>query len=478
MSDGSWVRKRAALAALALAAAVGVAGVAGPALGAEGSSGGTVPPRRDEATGGGSARELEPLSAQPALPPGSNVPVGRSSRTPLMEVLDRAGLARPLDDARIRVYGHVEASYTYNFVDPPTNPVEYNPLPGRNFTIPTRVDNPGRVFDVEHNELTLNQISLNVERAVELSPTSFDFGGRMEWMYGGDARFIHANGLFDHHLDDESTDVVGGPENQIDLTQLYLDFNVPVGNGLRVRAGKFTYFKQVDPNNSVFYSHSYTFGGALPFTLTGVYGTYRLDENWAFDLGVSRGWDQALEDNNDGVSFFGRVAYTFSPETRLVGAFIFGPEQNDDSRNYRTAVDVTLSHAVNPDLTLLFDAVYGFQTDGTFLDFGPGGVPVLEEEDAQWYGISAYAIQRINDNFTAAARVEVYRDEDAYTTAVAQTLYEATVGLTITPFPNDPYGQFFKIRPEVRYDYSTENFFDGFSKHYQITAAVDAIFNF
>jgi Putative beta-barrel porin-2, OmpL-like. bbp2 len=75
-------------------------------------------------------------------------------------------------------------------------------------------------------------------------------------------------------------------------------------------------------------------------------------------------------------------------------------------------------------------------------------------------------------------RLEVYRDEDAYTTAVAQTLYEATVGVTITPFPNDPYGQFFKIRPELRYDYSTENFFDGFSKHYQVTAAVDAIFNF
>src|SRR5215212_9746553 len=144
MSEGLWVRKRTALRALALAACVGLAGIAAPALAADGASapgspapGSSAPPRRDEATGGGSARELEPLSAQPVLPQRSTAPVGRTSRTPLMEVLDRAGLARPLDDARIRVYGHVEGSYTYNFVDPPSNPSSYNPLPGRNFTIPT-----------------------------------------------------------------------------------------------------------------------------------------------------------------------------------------------------------------------------------------------------------------------------------------------------------------------------------------------------
>src|SRR5687768_7533675 len=259
MSDRVWVRRRTTLRAMALASCVALGGIAAPANGAEPSpaAASSTPPRRDEATGGGSARELEPPSAPSALPQRSTAPLGRASRTPLMELLDRGGLAKPLDDARIRVYGHIEASYTYNFVDPPSSPADYNPLPGRNFTIPTQVDNPGRVFDVEHSEPTLNQLTLNVERPIELSPTQFDVGGRMEWMYGGDARFIHANGLFDHHLDDESADVVGGPENQIDLTQLYLDFNVPVGTGLRVRAGKFTYFKQVDPNNSVFYSHSF-----------------------------------------------------------------------------------------------------------------------------------------------------------------------------------------------------------------------------
>ena len=39
----------------------------------------------------------------PEVPPG---------RRPLMELLDRAGLARPLDDAGINIYGHVQGSYT------------------------------------------------------------------------------------------------------------------------------------------------------------------------------------------------------------------------------------------------------------------------------------------------------------------------------------------------------------------------------
>jgi hypothetical protein len=34
------------------------------------------------------------------------------------------------------------------------------------------------------------------------------------------------------------------------------------------------------------------------------------------------------------------------------------------------------------------------------------------------------------------------------------------------------------IRPEVRYDYSQEAFFDSGSDHSQFTAAVDAIFTF
>ena len=42
----------------------------------------------------------------------------------------------------------------------------------------------------------------------------------------------------------------------------------------------------------------------------------------------------------------------------------------------------------------------------------------------------------------------------------------------------DEIGRNFKLRPEFRWDYSSEHFFDGFSNNNQYTFAIDAIFNF
>jgi len=98
--------------------------------------------------------------------------------------------------------------------------------------------------------------------------------------------------------------------------------------------------------------------------------------------------------------------------------------------------------------------------------------------DALWYGTAGYAVYKINDYVSVAGRLEWYRDEEGFTTAVAQTLYEATVGLTLTPFPNDPVGANFKIRPELRADYSSKRYFDGLTRHDQYTFGIDAIFNF
>ena len=95
-----------------------------------------------------------------------------------------------------------------------------------------------------------------------------------------------------------------------------------------------------------------------------------------------------------------------------------------------------------------------------------------------WYGVAGYLVLKLDDHFSIAGRGEWYRDEEAFTTGIAQNLYEATVGVTVTPFPTDPIAQFFKIRPELRYDYASRGYFDGLTKHDQLTAAVDAIFNF
>jgi len=130
-------------------------------------------------------------------------------RRPLMDLLDRAGLAKPLDDMGINLYGHVEAGWTWNFDDPSSKL------------------NPFRIFDFEHNEPILDQLDFTVERAVDYRKNKFDVGFKAEIMWGADAGIIHSNGLFDWY------DGIRKPENQWDLTQAYVDVVIPVGTGLR-----------------------------------------------------------------------------------------------------------------------------------------------------------------------------------------------------------------------------------------------------
>src|SRR5687768_10784077 len=85
-----------------------------------------------------------------------------ATRRPLMNLLDRAGVAKPLDDARINLYGHVEAGWTYNFDNPDDDL------------------NPFRIFDFEHNEPILNQFDFTIERLVDYRKRDFDIGFRAE----------------------------------------------------------------------------------------------------------------------------------------------------------------------------------------------------------------------------------------------------------------------------------------------------------
>lgn len=361
---------------------------------------------------------------------------------PLMGLLDQAGIGRPLENAGIQLFGHLEGSYTYNF-EPPAGDL-----------------NAGRVFDLRDNRPTVNQLDFNIERQVDLTKHQWDVGGRVELLYGSDSDFLHSNGLLDYQ------DYFSGTEYQFDLPQAYIDIGIPLGEGVRVRLGKFLFFKQIDPNQSVFYSHSFSFGAALPFTLTGVTGYYPVNDSLSVEAGISRGWDQSIKDNNGAIDGLFRVREQIGRQLSLSLAGIVGPELDNDNSHYRETLDFTAGWTPNDQWTFLLDAVIGTQAQ-------PSAVG-----DANWYGVSVYAIHPFNEFVSAGARLEWYRDEEGFTTAVPQTLYEATIGLTITPLADTSCGTNLKIRPELRGDYSTARFFDGLTRHAQFTAAVDAIVDF
>ena len=261
------------------------------------------------------------LVVRAAEPQAANIPVPASALsldrpvyladtgpadTSLMGVADKLGVGKPLNDFGLTIGGWVEGGVTYNFRD-------------------VKVNN-GRVFDFENEDPTLNQLVVYIDKPIDFKKKEFQIGGHVEMMWGADARLIHANGIFDHY------GVGNGPENQFDPTQFYADFFLPVGNGLNIRVGKWvTLFgaETINPTSNVFYSHTYLFGFAIPFTHTGILGTYAFTDSLTLDFGVTRGWEQGFEDNNGcSIDVIGRLNWSIDEKkaTKLYLTAIGGPE--------------------------------------------------------------------------------------------------------------------------------------------------------
>ncbi|MDB5354745.1 MAG: hypothetical protein JWN24_1198 [Phycisphaerales bacterium] len=405
-----------------------------------------------------------PLMLDDATAPATDqaaAPAPPATPKPLMALLDKAGVAKPLTDTGINIYGFVEGAYNYSASAPPHNVIS------------------GRVFDTKHERIVLDQLDLTIERVIDYGAAAkagkFDIGGRFEAIYGWDAGLIHSNGLYDNPA---TLGVSKGyyssrtqPENQFDINQAYLDFAVPLGTGLRIRAGKFVTplgAEVINPTGNALYSHSYLFGFAIPFTQTGIIGEYKINDDWLVDAGITRGWNQSLRDNNGSPDFLGTVTWTPQESDALkkwtvAVSLSEGPQGTHDNHDWWTVIDVVATYVASDKLTLKANADYG--------DAPHSG---------QWWGIAGYASYVLNPMFTLNGRAEWYDDNNGFTLGLpgADNVYEATLGVAITPFPNSDIGKNLVIRPEVRVDYSDKRFYDGGTDHYQFTAALDAYFVF
>jgi len=378
-----------------------------------------------------------------------------------MQLFEQAGIADTLDRNKISAGGRVEAGWTYNFGDPNTD------------------RNNGRVFDFEHNEPILDQLAIFFEKKVDASKSNFDIGGRVEAMWGHDAGLIHANGLTDWY------DSPFHPEQQLDLTQLYIDIGIPVGNGLLVRVGKFvTILNQevIDPEGNSLYSHSFLFEFSAPFTQTGILASYNLSDDWAIMAGITRGWDQAFEDNNSAIDFLGAVKWAQSKDTTFILNVSAGPQRLDNNDDWRVVLDLVASHTVSDQLAIAVNADFGWEDNAS----APPSFPPpagFRPDTAIWYGIAGYAGYKISPELGLNGRIEWFHDDDGARTGVSGiNLYEITVGLNVKPFAKDRWGQYLQIRPELRFDLSSDDVFGDrdtfgrFSDDNQFTFGVDVIF--
>jgi len=381
----------------------------------------------------------------------------------LMQGLDQLGVGDPLRQAGINVYGWLEVGYT----------VDARRHRGT-FIAPGPFNHEFGVGD--RNHLMLNQFVLRFEREAKFSPDKWDVGGLVEFMYGTDANAIHANGF---GLGFSGADDRFNPQYQPDFVQVFVDVNVPVGNGLKLRTGKQVNFmgvETIDPRGNAFYSHSYIFA-AMPSTLTGLVGFYPINEQWFVAAGFTRGWDQALHDNNSAIDGVAQIRYSPNKQLTAVLSFAVGPENNDDTSHYRVAVDSILYWQPTDRLKLALEVTYVY--DGGIQGDKLAGVTHAYGDVWASY---AYGSYEINDHLTANARLGFLHN---YVTANAFNVWDLTLGVTVKPFPKDPIGKNLIIRPEIRYSYAETDFYmvesgGGDIRFFrdQFTFGADVVFSF
>ena len=281
--------------------------------------------------------------------------------------------------------GHVAASYNYNFNNP-------------NSRSNAAADNTFfRVFDDKANQFTINQAELWVEKPTS-DASRIGFG--LDFVIGRDAKKIHSLGLGISAGDDPTKSDV------FDLTQAYVTYKAPIGNGLDLKAGKFVTLHGAEvirrPSNFNI-SRSIQFGNAIPFTHTGITATYPFTDWLTVTGGIVNGWDSS-DDNNDGKSLHGMVTITPLKDLTVILGGTWGAEQTNRNSPKRGLLDFLVTYKPIAPLTLTVNYNHGEEDEA----FGVG------TPKATWHAVSGYATYDVTDKLSVGVRGEYFADEDGF----------------------------------------------------------------
>ncbi len=289
-------------------------------------------------------------------------------------------------------------------------------------------------FNSRPNEFQLQQMWVYAEKRLDTS-NGFDFGGRVDYIYGTDGPDTQAfgidNGSWDNNWDN-------GPDNSgygQALPQAYGE----VGYGdLSVKIGHFfsiVGYETVAAPDNFFYSHTYTMYHSEPFTHTGALAKYNMNEDLTLFGGYTMGWNGGFEDNGD--TFLGGISWAVTDNYRLSYTTSDGrvgkafPNGGDSERGFL--------HSIVSDATITDRIEYISQVD------------VLQTEDGagnsvrDTFSYNSYLLYTVSDCLALGGRFEWYDAKGIFANDV--NAYDATLGANIKPHAN------VLIRPEIRWDW-------------------------
>jgi len=346
----------------------------------------------------------------------------------------------------------------------------------QNFNNPNSDLNQLHIFDTSANSFMPHLAQILLERPADAGGSALDRAGfRARLNFGTDSRVTRARSNYQ----------TGTTNDEVDFQELYAEYLLPVGNGLKVQFGKMNTligYEVINSYENVNFSRSFMFGLSQAFTTTGIRFTYTFNPVVTAVFGVVNGWDN-IEDNNRGKTIEYLVALTPHDKFGLSWYGSYGPEQGNrqfgdttsggapgDPSAKRFANGLILTLKPTDKDTVVFEPYYVNEASNPV-------AAATGKPNARWNGLAGYLIHDFTDQWSFRLRGEIFEDAGGSRTCggtwnnaggtntcagatnttaanpVPQTLWEFTPTLQYKPVPS------LITRVEFRYDKSDKNVF-------------------
>lgn len=308
-------------------------------------------------------------------------------------------------------------------------------------------------FSNPSGEFLFNQVWMSLERVADNGGCGFDWGARVDFVFGADGPDTSAFGDGSWDFDWRAGGEYGSAAPQFYLELLYNDVNIKVGRFFTILG-----YEVVPAPGNFFYSHSYAMTYGEPFTHTGVLAETPWNENTTLYGGYTFGWDAGFENRGEAHTMIGGFQRQVNDFTSLTYAFTYGRYGNGLGPSGNLGDIYSHSIVLDVQLTERSNAVLVHDLAANHVNGAMG--------NAEWYGLSGYYFYQINDCWTAGMRAEWFDDADGLRISTVNDgfndlhYWELTFGLNYRRSPN------LMIRPEVRMDWATSHSDNDFNDIY------------
>lgn len=411
------------------------------------------------------ASVMAPMSfgAEPTAPAPTSSPNVLERLESLEKKMDAASLWKTLG---LRISGFVDVAYTQNFNNPNS---DLNQL---------------HIFDTNANAFMVHLAQIMLERPADASGGLLERAGfRARLNFGLDSRVTRARTNFQ----------TGTSNDELDFQEVYAEYILPIGNGLKAQFGKINTligYEVINSFENANFSRSFMFGLGQAFTTTGLRFTYTFNPMLTAAFGVVNGWDN-VDDNNKGKTIEYLVALTPHEKFGVSWYGSYGPEQanrtfgdptqggsapgNPSAKRFANGL-IIIVKPTDKD-TVVLEPYYVNEASNPAKAANPS-----LKSNARWNGLAGYLIHDFTDQWSFRFRGEIFEDAGGSRTCggtfnnaggtntcfattntvpgavlpgipTSQTLWENTYTVQYKPVPS------LITRLEFRYDKSDKNVF-------------------